>query len=124
MRWKIYAIRDIAADVFLPPFAVRHRGEAVRVFRSSIAQAGTQMGDYPAEFALFDLGEWDDSSGSYTQDRPVEFITNGEIETRREDSGRSRRETPDTDGSRLFEGPASGDLEVDVRPELSAQDDD
>ena len=77
MLWRVYAVRDVAADVFLPPFTTRHRGEAIRAFRSMTSTAGTAIGDFPSDFALFELAVWDDQAGTFSQHSPVEFVTNG-----------------------------------------------
>lgn len=79
MRWTMFAVRDMAAEVFLPPFVVRHDVEGQRVFERLCAQgaAGSMMCDFPEQFALYKLGHFDDVSG-YVEMLPVlEYVCGG-----------------------------------------------
>jgi len=57
---RIYAIRDDAAEYFLPPFFAENDNHAKRMFISSLGDSFP----YRADFKLFHLGEFDDNNGS------------------------------------------------------------
>lgn len=60
MIHKMFTIYDTKSEMYLPPFYVRVAAEAIRSVRDAAAQPGHQFQKYPAEFALFEVGEYDD----------------------------------------------------------------
>lgn len=61
---KIFAVLDNKAGYFMPPFPARHAEEARRQFISALANPETHMFPNPDEFALFELGEFVDTTGA------------------------------------------------------------
>lgn len=66
MRHKCFTVFDSKASVFMQPFYMRAGGEAVRAFAASIARSGHPFHDYPADYTLFEIGEFDDDTGTFT----------------------------------------------------------
>ena len=115
MITTVYTVRDVVADVFLPPFTFRSDAEAKRAFEGSIMNTHTPMGQHPKDFALFAVGIWDDQKGEVTPLSEKKLIDNGEMvlnrNHRRVDNGELFAER---DGSQLFEGTSSGDSALEL----------
>lgn len=67
MILKVFAIYDSAADYYLPTFTSRSVGEALRDFGSSAKDHNAgQLYSHPADFTLFEIGTYDNTSGIVT----------------------------------------------------------
>ena len=75
-KYKIVTIRDRAADLFGQPSFVVNLGGAVRQFGDEVKRPNTeerpnQLNMHPDDFDLYLLGEYDDETGTFTnEDRP------------------------------------------------------
>ncbi len=58
---RMYAIYDVKAEFYAPPFVFKTEGLAIRVFLESAKDPESQISRYPADFSLFYLGTFDDS---------------------------------------------------------------
>lgn len=66
-KLKAYAVRDAKAEAFpRPPFFVSATGLAVRMFTDACNDPGTELGKYPADFTLFEIGDFDQQDGTFT----------------------------------------------------------
>lgn len=65
MMLVVCSVYDAAVKAFLPPFASRHIGEAVRSFASACEDSTHQFAKFSTDFTLFRLGEWDDATGMF-----------------------------------------------------------
>lgn len=63
MELKIYSIYDNKAQAFLPMFTVRTHGEAIRSFTDICNNPKTNVNKYPEDFALMEIGTFNDSTG-------------------------------------------------------------
>lgn len=62
-----FGVRDVKAEAFVgTPIFVRARGLAVRAFGDQANDPSSDIGKYPADFQLFELGEWDEVTGVLT----------------------------------------------------------
>lgn len=68
MKWKIFAIKDVAIAAFNRPFFVRHAGEAIRSFGDEVNRSDQQnpLYGHPKDYELWCLGEFDDEVGVFT----------------------------------------------------------
>lgn len=66
MILKIVAVRDAAVDAFMTPIFVHHVGAAIRQFGDEVKKPNSAFSGHPGDFELFELGEFDDSTGSAT----------------------------------------------------------
>lgn len=66
MNLTIIAVRDSAVDAFMQPFFVHATGAAVRLFQDEVNKPGTPFHAHPEDYVLFELGVFDDSTGSVT----------------------------------------------------------
>lgn len=77
MNHQIFSIYDSKAEAYLPPF-VLHRSEiAARTFSDCINSETHQFGAHPADYTLFNIGEFDDETGHVSPHSPHNLIGNG-----------------------------------------------
>lgn len=71
MQHKIFSIRDSKGEVYGLPFFQKTAGEAERNFRSLVNDSKSTPSQYPEDFDLYYLGEYDDQTGKFKpQDTP------------------------------------------------------
>lgn len=65
MKQIIVAVRDSKSDAFGRPFFVASAGVAVRSFDDEVNRSdeNNMMFNHPSDFALYELGVYDDSIG-------------------------------------------------------------
>jgi len=61
---KVYATYDSKAEAYLQPFFMRARGEAIRGWTTVCNDPKTQFFTNPEDFTLFELGEYDEFTGT------------------------------------------------------------
>lgn len=66
MKLRMVAIHDSKSESFGRPLFVRAYGEAERSFREVINDGQSDYAKHPADFTLFEIGEFDDVSGVVT----------------------------------------------------------
>lgn len=71
MKLQVYSIYDLKTQVFFPPMLFHNEGHARRDILSEIKKGGGMMREYPADFELWRVGDWQDDTGQ------VEAITPG-----------------------------------------------
>ncbi|QXP08418.1 MAG: nonstructural protein [Arizlama microvirus] len=64
MKLKLFTVYDSKTESYLRPFSLTTKGEALRGFQETVNDPQSQICKYPADFTLFELGEWDDQSAS------------------------------------------------------------
>lgn len=77
MILRIYAIRDIKAAAFAPPFFMQRDEMAIRAFSDAIKDPNHQMSRHAEDYELFHLGEFDDESGKVEPVVGPRFLANG-----------------------------------------------
>ena len=60
---KVYSVRDSKSEVFFKPFISKNAGEALRSFASEANRGDGLISQYPEDFALYELGDWDERAG-------------------------------------------------------------
>lgn len=60
MILRMYTIFDSKAEVYLQPFCMKAKGEAIRAFADHVNDGQSQFSKHPEDFTLFELGEFDD----------------------------------------------------------------
>lgn len=63
-KLKAFSIYDVKAEVYSPPFFLMTNGLAVRQFEQLANDLQTTIGQHPADFTLFEIGHFDDASGT------------------------------------------------------------
>lgn len=81
MMVRMFAIYDEKALVYKTPFTFPQRGQALRVFTDLANDSRTEIGKYPGDFVLYEVGTFDDETGALEAIMPInlgkalEFIT-------------------------------------------------
>lgn len=73
---KIYTVHDAKAEAYLQPFFMRTNGEAIRSFADA-CQTNEQFKKWPADYTLFELGEYDELTGVITPLKAIKSLGNG-----------------------------------------------
>lgn len=70
----IYSVYDSKVKYFHPPMFMMNKGEALRSWEE-VANAQDQIiARHPQDFALFELGEFDDQNGAITMHKTPESL--------------------------------------------------
>lgn len=67
---KMFAIYDSKAGTYSSPMPANTDGIALRNFEQIFRDETTSISQYPADFTLFCIGEYDEETGFFTQDGP------------------------------------------------------
>lgn len=67
MQYKVFTVYDSKVKFYKTPFVLRTAGEALRGWQEVSNDKTTQIGKYPADFTLFEIGEWDEESARFEQ---------------------------------------------------------
>lgn len=82
---NLFTVFDSAAARFLDPFVAPTIEFAIREFRRAVNKEGTQFNQYPEDYTLFHIGEFDPDKGILIPQGPtslgvaVTFIQQTEI---------------------------------------------
>lgn len=81
MKRMVFAVRDRAADTFGAPFCEVARGRAIRAFSDEINRVHTenQLYQHPEDFDLYELGEFDDSTGVFITGTPKQLAVGKDL---------------------------------------------
>lgn len=66
MILKVYSVYDSKAEAYLSPMFFQTKGQAIRSFGEVANDSSHQIGKYPEDFTLFELGEFNDSNCKFT----------------------------------------------------------
>lgn len=77
---KVFAVRDVKADAFGSLICVSTQGLATRSFLDACLNPQSPMAQYPEDYSLYELGEYDPNSGSVIGHKlPVLICTASEL---------------------------------------------
>lgn len=65
MKLKVYSIYDSKVEAYLNPWFAQAKGEAIRALTELVNDSKTNIGKYPADFTLFELGEYDNANAQF-----------------------------------------------------------
>lgn len=79
MKMIVVSIKDRAADAYGRPFYVPSVGVAIRSFQDEVNRASedNQMFQHSDDFDLFELGSFDDSTGTFDLFESPKLLTLG-----------------------------------------------
>jgi len=66
MQLKVYSVYDSAVAAYGHPMNFVNRGAALRWFTDELANPQSMFARHPKDFTLFELGEYDDQNGVFT----------------------------------------------------------
>lgn len=67
MRHCVVAVWDEKVQSFMRPFYAPRMGGAIRAFTDEVNRAGSEMGEHPEDYTLFELGSWNDEDGVFEE---------------------------------------------------------
>lgn len=81
MKMFLFSVHDSAVGAFLPVFFARSKGEAIRSFSQALDDPKHQFAQSRGDYALFQLGTFDDQNGevSQAQGEPLRVISALEV---------------------------------------------
>lgn len=79
MKLQAFSIYDTAAKAFNRPFFQNTKGQAIRGFSDAVNDESTELWKHPEDYILFELGEFDDSDGSFLPMNPTKVVTAMEV---------------------------------------------
>lgn len=71
MMLKAFALLDMKTGAFATPFFMHHVGLAVRAVTDLAQDLNTTVGRHPGDFALVEIGSFDDNSGVLMACTPI-----------------------------------------------------
>lgn len=75
MKLLAFSLLDTKTGHFNTPFFMSHPGQAIRAIIDLGQDTNTTVGRHPADFVLCQLGTFDDQTGSFEQQVPVQLGT-------------------------------------------------
>lgn len=73
MLHELIAIYDIKAKMYGKPVCANSHGSAVRSFGDAVNDSSTEYHKHPEDYIMFGIGQYDDQTGEFIQDKPVEL---------------------------------------------------
>lgn len=77
MQYQMFSIRDSKTNIFYPPNFKATEGEAKRDFHALVNDPQSLPGKYPGDYALWNIGSYDATSGVVTPITP-EIVIEGD----------------------------------------------
>lgn len=60
---NIYSVYDSKLITFMQPFVADNDQAAISIFTSAVSEPGTEPFNYPADYSLFRVGQFNDETG-------------------------------------------------------------
>lgn len=83
MNLFVFSVYDSKVEAFMNPFFMNSKGEAIRAFSDTVADSKHPFAKHPADYTLFCLGTFDNSTGEFDRlstpqslGLAIEFIAN------------------------------------------------
>jgi hypothetical protein len=85
MSDKFFAVYDTKVGVYLNPLKFRTNGQALRWFADLSVNMDTDVGKHPEDYTLFEIADWDEEKGVFTNlNTPKSLATAIEFASREE----------------------------------------
>lgn len=65
---KFYSVYDKPVGAYMPMFPARARGEAIRMVEDAARDPNGQFAKHLTDYTLYEIGQFDDGTGVFTQD--------------------------------------------------------
>jgi len=75
MKLKMFSVYDSCARVYQNPFCLHNKNEAIRGFADAVGDEKTNLHKHPEDYILFQVGQWEDDTGTVTPHTPEKVIT-------------------------------------------------
>lgn len=84
---KVFAVYDVKAEAYHPPFLSQSQGTAVRQMVDLVLREGHLYCAHAEDFGLFHLGEFDDTNAAYELIAPVRVCSLHELKAEAMNNG-------------------------------------
>ena len=74
MIMRIYSIWDAKAEAFMQPFFMPNKGMAIRSVTEALRNENSTFRNYPDDFHLYEIGNYDDSTGRLEAAVPIAIM--------------------------------------------------
>lgn len=75
MLHRIFSVYDTKSEAYLQPFFMSTSGQAIRAITDCANDPNHQFGRHPADYTLFDLGQFDDNHATWDlKETPVALV--------------------------------------------------
>lgn len=74
MIMKIFTVFDRKVGAHLQPFYARSDGEAMRMLKETVLSGQSKLSQFPEDYHLYSLGEFDDQTGELLPNDRVEPV--------------------------------------------------
>lgn len=71
MILQIFTVFDDKTQAYLQPFYMQTKGAAIRAIQDAIDDPQHQFAKHLEDYALFHIGQWDDSNGQFDTSVPA-----------------------------------------------------
>jgi len=71
MKMIFVSIFDKAVEAYMRPFMAQSVGQAVRIFEDEVSRTESELGKHKEDYALFQIGSFNDASGLLEACEPV-----------------------------------------------------
>lgn len=71
---KLFTLKDVKAESFGAPIAMPSTGIAMRSLLEIAENPNSPVGKYPADFILYELGEWDPSNAQIILHQTMKYV--------------------------------------------------
>lgn len=65
MILECFSVHDGAVNLFMAPFFMRAKGEAIRSLRDTVADKNTMLSRHPQDYVLYHLGTFYEAQGRF-----------------------------------------------------------
>lgn len=90
MQLKVFSVYDSKTEMYSHPMNFVTRGQGIRWFSDELENPQSQYSRHPEDFTLFELGEYDDNEGVFTNhEAKVSLGTALELKARTSNTGTS-----------------------------------
>lgn len=76
-KMKVYVVYDSKVEAYMQPFYCRTAGEALRNWEAVCNDGKSMMSTHPADFTLFEIAEYDESTGRFAQYDALKALSTG-----------------------------------------------
>jgi len=76
-KMMVYSIYDSKVCFFDRPLFMRNRGEAMRAWEEAANNAESKVSAHPHDYALMELGEFDDNTGLFALHEQPKLLSLG-----------------------------------------------
>lgn len=72
--YKIFSLFDKKAGAYMHPFNFHNKAQALRAVEDNMRDEKSAIARHPADYSLYCVGEWNETSGILTAYKTPDFI--------------------------------------------------